>query len=531
MADLTSDQKVLLTAALQLIKDTDTGVKASVVDKLEKELKSKSCVLDSAEVTLDDMLALWKSDSTKAIKRKLKFVAEEEEKPSKKKQKVAKKEDSSSSSSSSDSESDDGSKSSSSDSSDSDDSSSESEEPKKAKAAATNGKAKKKEDSSSSSSSDDDGDDSSSSSDSESEEEEKKAEKKVEKKKKKEDSSSSSSDDDGSDSDDDDDSSSSSDSESEEKATKKKSKKKDSSSSSSSDDEKDEEPALKIHKKEEPAAPAAQDYGQQAAGGSTRIFAGNLPWAADEESMKEIFAQAGDIVTVDIAYGEDGRARGFGHVQFKTAESAAKAVAELNGADYMGRPLRLDHATERRNPPKQREAFSGPVSGTTIFVKGLDYNMIEDDVRGGLTELFAEAGDVSQVRVPMDRETGGHKGYAFVEFYNPEAKTKAMEYDGSEFGSRWLKIDGNVPDRNAGGGGGGGGFGGSPRGGRGGGRGGFGRGGGGGFGRGGGGGFGGSPRGGFGGSPRGGRGGGRGGFGRGGGGGFGGPSGKKTTFD
>ena len=519
MADLTSDQKVLLTAALQLIKDTDTGVKASVVDKLEKELKSKSCVLDSAEVTLDDMLALWKSDSTKAIKRKLKLVAEEEEKPSKKKQKVAKKEDSSSSSSSSDSESDDGSKSSSSDSSDSDDSSSESEEPKKAKAAATNGKAKKKEDSSSSSSSDDDGDDSSSSSDSESEEEEKKAEKKVEKKKKKEDSSSSSSDDDGSDSDDDDDSSSSSNSESEEKATKKKSKKK------------DEEPALKIHKKEEPAAPAAQDYGQQAAGGSTRIFAGNLPWAADEESMKEIFAQAGDIVTVDIAYGEDGRARGFGHVQFKTAESAAKAVAELNGADYMGRPLRLDHATERRNPPKQREAFSGPVSGTTIFVKGLDYNMTEDDVRGGLTELFAEAGDVSQVRVPMDRETGGHKGYAFVEFYNPEAKTKAMEYDGSEFGSRWLKIDGNVPDRNAGGGGGGGGFGGSPRGGRGGGRGGFGRGGGGGFGRGGGGGFGGSPRGGFGGSPRGGRGGGRGGFGRGGGGGFGGPSGKKTTFD
>ena len=116
VADLTSDQKVLLTAALQLIKDTDTGVKASVVDKLEKELKSKSCVLDSAEVTLDGMLALWKSDSTKAIKRKLKLVAEEEEKPSKKKQKVAKKEDSSSSSSSSDSESDDGSKSSSSDS-------------------------------------------------------------------------------------------------------------------------------------------------------------------------------------------------------------------------------------------------------------------------------------------------------------------------------------------------------------------------------------------------------------------------------
>ena len=420
--------------------------------------------------------------------------------------------DSSSSSSSDDGDSDDSSSSSSSDS----ESESESEEKKPKKAEEK--KPKKKEDSSSSSSdSDDDSSSGSDSSDSDSDSDdsssEEKPKAKAEKKKKKDSSSSSSSgsddgssDSSGSDSSGSSDSSDSSDSKDAKK--KGKGKKKDSDSDSDSESESEEEAeGLKIHKKggdSAPATPAAQGTGfdGQNPGESTRIFAGNLPWAADEQSMTELFGSVGGkVVTVDIAYGEDGRARGFGHVSFATAEDASKAVRELNGADYLGRPLRLDHATERKNPPRERQAFTGPVSGTTIFVKGLDYNMTEDDIRNGLTELFQECGEVSQVRVPMDRETGGHKGYCFIEFGSEDAKQKAMEYDGSEFGSRWLKIDGNVPERT---GGGGGGFGGSPRGGfgggRGGGRGGFG-------GRGGGrGGF--SPRGGRGGfSPRGGRGG------------------------
>ena len=421
--------------------------------------------------------------------------------------------DSSSSSSSDDGDSDDSSSSSSSDS----ESESESEEKKPKKAEEK--KPKKKEDSSSSSSdSDDDSSSGSDSSDSDSDSDdsssEEKPKAKAEKKKKDSSSSSSSGSDDGSSDSSGSDSSGSSDSsdssDSKDAKKKGKGKKKDSDSDSDSESESEEEAeGLKIHKKggdSAPATPAAQGTGfdGQNPGESTRIFAGNLPWAADEQSMTELFGSlGGKVVTVDIAYGEDGRARGFGHVSFATAEDASKAVRELNGADYLGRPLRLDHATERKNPPRERQAFTGPVSGTTIFVKGLDYNMTEDDIRNGLTELFQECGEVSQVRVPMDRETGGHKGYCFIEFGSEDAKQKAMEYDGSEFGSRWLKIDGNVPER-TGGGGGGGGFGGSPRGGfgggRGGGRGGFG-------GRGGGrGGF--SPRGGRGGfSPRGGRGG------------------------
>ena len=43
---------------------------------------------------------------------------------------------------------------------------------------------------------------------------------------------------------------------------------------------------------------------------------------------------------------EDGRSRGFAHVQFDSVEGAAKAIA-LNGSDLLGRDLFIDSAQER----------------------------------------------------------------------------------------------------------------------------------------------------------------------------------------
>ena len=60
--------------------------------------------------------------------------------------------------------------------------------------------------------------------------------------------------------------------------------------------------------------------------------------------------------------------------------------------------------------------------GTTIFVKGFDRSLGEDDVRAALQEAFGECGEVTQVRLPMDRETGELKGIGFIEFSTAEGK-------------------------------------------------------------------------------------------------------------
>ena len=63
----------------------------------------------------------------------------------------------------------------------------------------------------------------------------------------------------------------------------------------------------------------------------------------------EFFADCGTVVDVRIATDEDGRSRGFGHVQFETAEGAQKALSK-SGQSVEGREIFCDLARERSAP-------------------------------------------------------------------------------------------------------------------------------------------------------------------------------------
>ena len=78
------------------------------------------------------------------------------------------------------------------------------------------------------------------------------------------------------------------------------------------------------------------------------VFIGNLAWSVDEALIKEMVDDVlGPDLYVNIRLAidrETGRSRGFGHIDFKDAESAARAVAELNDLEVEGRQIRADHA-------------------------------------------------------------------------------------------------------------------------------------------------------------------------------------------
>ena len=75
------------------------------------------------------------------------------------------------------------------------------------------------------------------------------------------------------------------------------------------------------------------------------LFIGNLSWETGWQELKEHFATVGEVLRADVAVGRDGRKKGFGFIRYGNAEDATKAIAELNGVEYMGRPLevRLDN--------------------------------------------------------------------------------------------------------------------------------------------------------------------------------------------
>ncbi len=83
------------------------------------------------------------------------------------------------------------------------------------------------------------------------------------------------------------------------------------------------------------------------------IYVGNLPWAATEDQIKELFSGYGNVLSVKLVSDrETGRARGFGFVEMENAEADA-AIEALDGKPFGGRTLRINEAKPRApRPPR-----------------------------------------------------------------------------------------------------------------------------------------------------------------------------------
>ena len=75
---------------------------------------------------------------------------------------------------------------------------------------------------------------------------------------------------------------------------------------------------------------------------------------------------------------------------------------------------------------------------TKLFVGGIPYSAKEEDLR----QLFSQAGEVVSVFIPMDRETGRPRGFAFVEMGDDAMAEKAISmFQGTEYGGRRIAVN------------------------------------------------------------------------------------------
>lgn len=108
---------------------------------------------------------------------------------------------------------------------------------------------------------------------------------------------------------------------------------------------------------------AAGGYQAGATGGgeATTIFVGNLGFRTEQWAIEEFFKGCGSIVGVRIAMGEDGRPRGFAHVEFASHAEAQEGM-KLAGQEIDGRVVRLDLSVSRK-PAGGRGGFGGGRGG------------------------------------------------------------------------------------------------------------------------------------------------------------------------
>ncbi len=90
----------------------------------------------------------------------------------------------------------------------------------------------------------------------------------------------------------------------------------------------------------------------------------------------------------------------------------------------------------------------------TIYVGNLSFQAEQED----LVDLFGQYGEVRQCSLPLDRETGRKRGFAFVELASDAEEQKAIDdLQDVEWMGRMIRVNKATPRERTGGGGGGGG--------------------------------------------------------------------------
>lgn len=76
-----------------------------------------------------------------------------------------------------------------------------------------------------------------------------------------------------------------------------------------------------------------------------KLYVGNLPFSATDQSLATMFAQAGTVESAKVITDRDtGRSKGFGFVEMSSDAEAQAGISKFNGADFEGRPLTVNEA-------------------------------------------------------------------------------------------------------------------------------------------------------------------------------------------
>jgi RNA recognition motif-containing protein len=80
------------------------------------------------------------------------------------------------------------------------------------------------------------------------------------------------------------------------------------------------------------------------------IYVGNLSYEVTKEDLTTVFAEYGTVSRVSLPTDrETGRPRGFGFVEMGSDDEETKAIENLDGAEWMGRELRVNKARPRED--------------------------------------------------------------------------------------------------------------------------------------------------------------------------------------
>lgn len=90
------------------------------------------------------------------------------------------------------------------------------------------------------------------------------------------------------------------------------------------------------------------------------IYVGNLSYQVTQEDLKQVFEEYGTVKNITLPVDrETGRVRGFAFVEMTTADEETAAIEALDGAEWMGRDLKVSKARPRENRRSNGGSYGG----------------------------------------------------------------------------------------------------------------------------------------------------------------------------
>ncbi|XP_025416821.1 heterogeneous nuclear ribonucleoprotein A1-like isoform X2 [Sipha flava] len=148
-----------------------------------------------------------------------------------------------------------------------------------------------------------------------------------------------------------------------------------------------------------------------------KLFIGGLNYTTTNDSLKEFFEKWGEIV--DVVVMKDPvtkRSRGFGFITYSKSSMVDDAMAN--------RPHKIDGREVETKRAVPRDDIDKPDIAWTVkkmFVSG-----IKEQTEEELREYFGQYGNILNLQIVTDKETGQRKGFGFIEFDDSDAVDKAV---------------------------------------------------------------------------------------------------------
>lgn len=177
----------------------------------------------------------------------------------------------------------------------------------------------------------------------------------------------------------------------------------------------------------------------------TNVYVKNVDESlCDEDKLRDVFIEFGDITSIHVAIDDDGKPRGFAFINYASPEMAKRAVDEMNNKELGGKPITVCPAQKksvreaelRSKFEMMRNERMQKYQGINLYIKNLSDDIDDERLR---TE-FSPFGTITSCKIMRD-EKNFSRGFGFVCFTQPEEATKAVtELNGRMIGQKPIYV-------------------------------------------------------------------------------------------